>query len=233
MARWSGNSWHEQVQYLQSASWRLRIGNCGPRFRCGSMTATRFRYTPSHLPLTRSLTRLPRSAMPLGETCSSTRRSSRMSADVNLIAVSRSTPTSFYRISFAPADLGQIGSELFDVNRSTDRIRPWHERRSQARRLRVPTGWCSNGRGISILSGLGSVRLLRHGARVRRTVCGGDRCDQAPAQAGEFWQGFALPDGRDHSGTAEGQHRKRYLTATQGILAVLEVVEPINAGAIS
>jgi hypothetical protein len=36
------------------------------------------------------------------------------------------------RITWAPQDVGGPGSELFDVNPSTDRIRPWQERRGQA-----------------------------------------------------------------------------------------------------
>jgi hypothetical protein len=35
-------------------------------------------------------------------------------------------------VTFAPEDTGQIGSELFDTNYSTSRIRPWGERRRQA-----------------------------------------------------------------------------------------------------
>jgi plasmid rolling circle replication initiator protein Rep len=36
-------------------------------------------------------------------------------------------------VTFAPSNEGELGSELFDINPSTKRIRPWQERREQAR----------------------------------------------------------------------------------------------------
>jgi plasmid rolling circle replication initiator protein Rep len=44
-------------------------------------------------------------------------------------------------VTFAPSDEGEIGSELFDINPSTRRIRPWQERREQARA--VAAAYCT------------------------------------------------------------------------------------------
>jgi hypothetical protein len=59
-------------------------------------------------------------------------------------------------VTFAPEDTGQIDSELFDINYSTSRIRPWDERRRQAF---ATTGFW-NGRGIRRLSELPKLALL-------------------------------------------------------------------------